>query len=540
MLKTPLKPSLFRFRTASCRSQHLCRRYESQDSTRRPVPWRQDTGVDQPSVLIEDHFTRSTLFTFDFFKRLAKFSLVGLFALGITGWTAFEGVHMWVEKVELAEDQDNEVRRWEWDRDAEKWSGGSIGGTDSALGFKARHAVRSAWIAQNWGTGSGASVIGSNAFTGRNPSTGSLNIIEARLEFAQNFLAIAVKIAEERMSTGSVRPQTMVELLSRHAGILERMGTRDALFESRSQYERVWAGLPGKGIEAARTALKVGDLNYRLGDSEDALTWWARAINLTQGDGNRLPTINETPTVPESAPSSPSAQRTLISTLVSLSAYYSTSGQLKQAQSVQEASLSLLRSVPSPQSLASASHPQALHSLYLLHRSSLLSIHLAEVLYALRSPSQTSIQYLQRAAESSERVALALTGLPFSHPDAPGSAIPHPPASEAPLMSSFQKSLAMRKPAKSLLRDARRSAAEAWNLIGILSEGPDSGKAQGGEGMERALECYERALGWAGVAADQVGGIGEAGEGTPEAEWKLIWGNYVRAREAVRKQVTKE
>jgi hypothetical protein len=91
----------------------------------------------------------------------------------------------------------------------------------------------------------------------------------------------------------------------------------------------------------------------------------------------------------------------------------------------------------------------------------------------------------------------------------------------------------MRKPAKSLLRDARRTAAEAWNLMGILKEGEK-------DGAEHALECYERALGWAGVAADRSGGIGEPGEGTPEAEWKVLWNNYVRVREATRKQTEKK
>ncbi|KAH7930766.1 hypothetical protein BV22DRAFT_1108989 [Leucogyrophana mollusca] len=514
-------------------SPRVHRRHQSQPPTShsKPTPWRKDGEVDQPTVLIEDHFTRSTMFTLDFFKRLAKFSLVGIFALGITGWTAFEGVHMWVEKVELAADQDSEVQRWEWAADAEKWSGGEFGGTDPALGFKGRHAVRSSWIAQNWGTGSGASVIGSNAFSGRGPQgAGGLNVVEARLEIAQSFLSVALKIGESRMSSGKLRPQTIGELLCRHAAILERMGTREALFEARSQYERVWAGLPGKGVDAARIALKLGDLDHRLGDTEDALAWWTRALHLTQGsvyEGVAGPTISQV------VPSSPSAQRTTASTLVSLSAYYSTSGQLKRAQAIQESALNLLRSIPSPPSLAAASPPQALHALYLLHRSSLLSIHLAEVLYALQSTPQPSIQWLTRAAESSERVALALAGLPFTHPDAPGSTIPHPPASEASLVSVFTKSPAMHKPAKSLLRDARRTAAEAWNLLGILTEGEKD------NGMERALECYERALGWAGVAADRVGGIGEAGEGTLEAEWKVLWGNYVRAREATRKQAVK-
>jgi len=219
----------------------------------------------------------------------------------------------------------------------------------------------------------------------------------------------------------------------------------------------------------------------------------------------------------------------LASTLVSLSAFYATSGQLKQAQATEEASLDLLRAISPAKSLKAASPPQALHVLYLRHRSSLLSIHLAEVLFALQSPTATSMRWLTAAAESSERVALALTGLPLIHPDAPLSTIPHPPSSEAPLLKSFTKSNSLNKPATSLLRDARRTAAEAWNLMGVLNEETEGPKP------EKALQCYERALGWAGVSADRPGGVADPGEGILEAEWKVFWENYIRARDAVRK-----
>ncbi|KAG1753504.1 hypothetical protein EDB19DRAFT_1669609 [Suillus lakei] len=509
-----------------------CRRLKSQSTSNQPTSWRKDATVDQP-VLIEDPFTQSTLFTLDFFKRLAKFSLMGVFALGITGWTAFEGLHMWVENVELACDQDSEVCRWEWDHEAEKWSGGDKGGTDPALGFKGRHAVRSAWIAENWGTGSGAIIIRSNTFSGRgSQGTGSLNITEARLEVAQNFMALAISIAESKMPSGKLRPQTMGELLARHASILERMGMRDALLQARARYERVWAGLPAKGTDAARVALKLGDLDYRLGDFEDC------ACMVGSGP-SASPKALSTQIFQIHKYHRPSLHLRVHNARLPprwyhLSAFYSTSGRLKQAQHVQESGLDLLRSIPSPSRISAASPPQALHSLFLLHRSSLLSIHLAEVLYALRAAPEQSIQWLTRAAESSERVALALAGLPFTHPDAPGSAIPHPPASEASLVPVYTQSNAMRKPAKSLLRDARRTAAEAWNLMGILRE------SEKDSGAERALECYERALGWAGVAADRFGGIGEPGEGTPEAEWKVLWNNYVRVREVTRKQTEKK
>ena len=484
-------------------------------------------------MFIDENYAKHTMFTLNFFLRLFKFSMIGFIGTGTVVWTAFEGAHMWVEKVALAPESDEEVKKWEWDVEQEKWTGGGTGGTDPALGFKGRHAVRSSWIAQNWGVGSSSSIMGSTALSGKGSfGSGRMNIVEASLEYAQNFLNIALEIALGKEPSKVLRPQTMADLLARHASIMERMGTQDALFEARSEFQRVWARVSGQGPEASRVALKLGDLNYRLGDAEDALAWWARSIQMISSDDSKsVPSI---PTIPASVPSSPLAQRTLASALVSLSAYYATSGQLREAQVTQESALNLLRSIRVTDTASSLTPPQALHALYILHRSALISVHLAEVLYALRSPTDTSVQWLKRAAQLSERVALTLTGLPSTHPDAPQSKVPHPPSSEAPLRSIYSKSPSMSKPAKSLLRDARRSAAEAWNLVGVLNE------AQGGpRSMETALECYERALGWAGVGADKAGGIGKAGEGIQEAEWKVLWGNYVRVREAVRTKTEK-
>jgi hypothetical protein len=53
----------------------------------------------------------------------------------------------------------------------------------------------------------------------------------------------------------------------------------------------------------------------------------------------------------------------------------------------------------------------------------------------------------------------------------------------------------------------------------------------GRDSPQKALECYERALGWIGFSGEKQ----EAGEGILESEWKAIWGNYVRVRDAVRK-----
>jgi hypothetical protein len=142
------------------------------------------------------------------------------------------------------------------------------------------------------------------------------------------------------------------------------------------------------------------------------------------------------------------------------------------------------------------------------------------------------MKWLSLAAQSSEQVALALAGLPMSHPKAPGSKVPHPPSPDAPLLAEYSKSISMKKPAKSLLRDARRSAAEIWNLLGMLHE--NKGDANS---LQTSLDCYERALGWAGVATNGLRGGVKTGEGILGTEWKVLWGNYNRVREAIRSKL---
>ncbi|KAL0946905.1 hypothetical protein HGRIS_013067 [Hohenbuehelia grisea] len=444
-----------------------------------------------------------------FMKRFAKLTALGMLAVGATGWTAFEGAHLWVEHVELAAEMDDEVRRWEWDVEPENWASKPDGGTDPGLGYKARHAARAAWMAVNWGTGQVGSIIASERGSA---GAGMLNVVDARLAHSEEFLSTAISLAEGRAVAGKLRPHTLTSLLARHGAILERMGSPEYLRHAVTEYERAWAGSLGKGLYAAHIAMRLGDLCRRLGRADDALTWWDRSVKLATGGAEKLV-----------MPSSPLAQRILTSTYISLSAFYATSGRYQDAQRTEEGYLNLLRSITPPQSLATASSPQALHALFLLHRSSLLSIHLAEVLYAQQHPVSIPIQWLTSAADSSERVAFALTGVPLNGANS-SLAKSAPPSTDMAALTTFTQSKSMRKPANSLLRDARRTAAEAWNLMGLLYESTDAGKA---------LECFERAVSWAGIGTDDTGRPRIPAEGTLSAEWKLLLKNYARAREAV-------
>ena len=458
-------------------------------------------------------------------KRYAKWCFGAFSGLGITLLSAAAATHLWIENVEFAAESDEHCIQWQWDVEAERWGQSKAGGTDPSLGFMARFGIRSAWLEHHWT--SPGTLKQERPTSKRVSSLDEASPVERRLETTRHFLDDVLDIALSKESAGLILPQTVTDILIRRADISERMGTKAGLTDARYDLQRVWTRLPVKEQLASRIALKLGDLNFRLGDANNALAWWARCIQMVSSSGGsaNAPLI---PVIPPTPPSSPSAQRTLASALVSLSAYYATSGQLHQAQAVEESSLDLLRSIRFPDS-SSTSPAQTLHALYILHRSSLISTHLAEVLYASKNPPSQSMKWLSLAAQSSERVALALAGLPTSHPKAPGSKVPHPPSPDAPLLPEYSKSISMKKPAKSLLRDARRSAAEVWNLLGMLHE--NKGDANS---LQAALDCYERALGWAGVATNGMGGGVKTGEGILETEWKALWGNYSRVREAVR------
>ncbi|KAH9946146.1 uncharacterized protein BXZ73DRAFT_86332 [Epithele typhae] len=429
-----------------------------------------------PYPYLDDSFATNTMHAVGYFGRLFKFTAVGAVLLGTTAFTAFEVAHQYVEHVKLAAEQDPEVKNWQWELEAERWTGSPKGGSDSGLGYRGRHTVRAAWMALYWGAGQ--KVVASNAFSGGS-SGAALAPIDANLEYAQEFLESAIRFAE---GAKKIHPMTLATLIARRADIVERIGTVGALDEARAEYTRVWRALGGQGIDAARVALKLGNLNRRLGDQEDALLWWTRTLQLLQATAILSKSPN--PLLHPPLLNEPSHQR----------CWFRPSTRRIRPQ---PAPLP-----PRPSIFASASPPQALHFLYLLHRSSMLSVHHAE------KPA---------AAESSERVARSLTLAPE------GSRIQknHSPLlpTEAPLSTMYDNPL----------RDARSTAAKAWNYLGYLTE-----KSSAPDASARALECYQRALDWAGVSRDEDGGAGKAGEGVAEADWKVYWADYVRARDVTK------
>jgi len=332
---------------------------------------------------------------------------------------------------------------------------------------------------------------------------------------AARYLQIA--LADAQTAT-TLHPLTLPTLMARYGALLERVGPA-YLPVALENLQRAWHGFLGQGLPAAWVAVRLGDINSRLHRNQDAEKWWKAAIQLSQGRAEVGPLLEPTAT-----PSSPWAQRLMASTLVSVSASYAQTGRLREASTFQEAALAFMRTIPTPESLNSASPPQALHAFFILQRSSLLAVHLAEVLYARKESLNTSIQYLTSAAESSERVARGLAGLPLQVDGAWNTEVPGPgPA----LISAYTTSKSMRDAAQRLYHDAQRTSAEAWNLLGVLYERKE------GRNSKVAHMCYERAIRWSGQSEGEL--TMQANSATTDADWKVFWDNYQRTKSAVQK-----
>ncbi|KAF9069626.1 hypothetical protein BDP27DRAFT_1325097 [Rhodocollybia butyracea] len=454
---------------------------------------------------VQEGFAQGPIFVLNVAKRFIKFSAIGLGVLGLATGLAFEGTHVWVENVELSLPPDDaETRKWEWNLERENWSGDlEAAGTDPALGFQGRHLVRAAWMAEHWTVDWAAHQnISSGSMKSGDGHLDPSGFVDPRLVKTECFLRDAIAIAEQKNIQGKLRPRTMTQLLTLHAAVLERMGS-EAMVTAKAQYERAWSSQPSITPQSARIALKLADLNHRLGHNDDALTWWSRTIHIVHPHSDKNG-------IPLEMPESPYAQRSLLFALSSLSAFYATTGNFIKAQSVAESALDLARSVRQPESMASISPQHAIHALTLLQRSSVLAIHLAEVLYAQRRPIILSTQWLTTAAQSSETVIRALTGLPlvnlsFDQPLTPSDTIE----------ISFLNTPSLKKPAISLYRDSRRTAAEAWNLLGMLMEGKQ---------QQAALDAYGKSVRLAGSSKEW----GKPADTTLKTDWEVIWGNYSR------------
>ncbi|KAG8909218.1 hypothetical protein FRC01_007070, partial [Tulasnella sp. 417] len=560
--------------------------HPASSSSSGPDPRKQADGEasgegDEP-FHTADNFIKPTLHVLGTFRKLLVYTSAASISIALLVYLGFEGTHAYVENVLIAptpgledDDEDDGQRGedaiWGWAVESqESWTGGKRGGTDPALGYRARHLIRAAWMAQNWGAGVGGPLQQQQLGGGSNAKSDGRTFNVTAYTASAQFLSQAIALAQQNprisfptttsSSSGSSNDQlsdTALDLLTLHSRVLERIGTPGSITATRDDLLQIWESALSKSlanqnqhrhyhhrrpIDAARVALKIGDLSYRLQDGEVAVGWWQKAIDYATlgGDGDNgarratlAPQLDSTTIqhVPSTLPPSPLAQRTLVSALVSLSTYYAATQRLPEADAIQRSALHLLSHassspssfnsrIPSSSSSSDLSSKEAqplvtrdnasaaLHSLFLQHRASVLSVHHAQVLYATstsapapapkrswmsssKTASTTSSDgvasaqiQLHSAATAAEKVAHTLTGVSKSYANEP-SALTHK------LASAYASDKVLSRPAASLLRDARRTAAEAWNLSGMLYQ--LEGRK---EDLGRALECFERAVHW--------------------------------------------
>lgn len=490
--------------------------------------------LQMPHDMPREDYAAPTIYTLSYLARLIRYLLYGLLSLGAISVTAFESLHLYIENISLAAPTRISSNEYGWEEESPSWTGGVKGGTDSRLGFRARHALRAAWICQEIGAGGGGSIGRSNLHPTMGAIAGRVNQIDRGYELAEEYIDLAIREAKRkglrfppnlparRPSPSSLKANsieadpTATDLLLLKAGVLERLSTDTSLRQAKDIYEQVLF-TPGTEARRMRLATKIGDLEQRTGG--DGSAWWEWSLSragLATPSFTPVPVAvvaekakgwfgrSAAPTPPVEAPSMTSSSnhatlsapvlRAAITAVVSSEAQLAKSGHFTRAAAYQDLALSLLTRQPATATPTSDS--AELHDLWLAHRAALIQLHKTSITHAQGQPSFELAQATTTAAEA------AL------------SAIPDPPSASRAL--SFATKL--------LSRDAHLLAAEANYIKGVLLE-----KQGVTETLEPALESFERAMSLSSADGEDVKG----------EEWSRYWRSYARVRDKMDKLLEK-
>lgn len=525
---------------SSCRVRKLSNKISNPPAKADPGP--EYSGYYAGSA--EEQFGSNAFWAFRNLGRILAWVGYGTVVGGIATLTAYEGAHLWIEQ-RMRFDQDEDAKAWGWE--PELWSGGDNGGTSASLGLYGRHVVRAAWFALHYHSPFAGfavhlkdrdeySLVDSDVQTarvylesvlaGRKNEDGTLRLDRVTLELLEQYASVSERIgtraalikAGESYSliyhtrkgdpVVQARYATKLGNISERAGdgksalawwkqSLDLLGQAEGDFQEEKTIEAVSqdthasekSNLPDSpGINevtqrrketkvstfgTSTSAWSVKPQKHSRPDSSEAFPS-SSSLSVPAEDGVKIPDL---------PPRSPLGQRVLITVLLALSAHYSRQGRLSEAKSIQGKAMSLIdlmkgRSVPSGKVQTWA---EKLHHLFLLHRLSLLHIHHGEINFALSGSSSTTtaaamtdiLTELHKAASLSEKVANALTEGVVGGKEV-----------------ILEKSKWMARDARTLLRDARLTATEAWDLSGVMYR-------RMGSDPEKATECFERALRWA-------------------------------------------
>lgn len=542
-------------------------------STPKPSPTPNRPPLQMPHDMPREDYAAPTMYTLSYLSRAIRYLLYGLLTLGTVSLTAFEGLHLYIEHISLAPSSRVSSDEYGWEEETPSWTGGAKGGTDSRLGFRARHALRAAWICQEIGAGGSGAIARSNLHPTMGAIAGRVNQIDRGYELAEEYIDLAIREAKRKglrfpptlpsrrsgpgpapaldqlpspssatSASSSTSQQyevpkstieadpTATDLLLLKAGILERISTDTSLNQAKDIYEQV---LSTRGTDARqmRLATKIGDLAQRTGG--DGSGWWTFALAKA---GVTLPATSPSASLQALAPKavkqkakgwfSSSSSQTDISTPPSSST--PSPELLAESHPVIDLTPPTLRAtisalISSEAQLAKDGHytqASAVQDIAL----SLLSSH-----PATPTPSSDTAElhdlWLSHRAALLQLHKTSITyaqGLPtFASAQSTTTAAEAALSSITSLISAPSN---LKFPTKLLNRDAHLVAAEANYIKGILLE-----KQGVTETLEPALESFERAMSLSSADGEDVKG----------EEWSRYWRSYARVKDKMDKLLEK-
>lgn len=474
-----------------------------------------------PPNMPREDYASPTMYAFNMLGKTVKYLVIGgagLAALSLAGW---EGAHLYIEsQMPPAKSKAGSLG---WEEENVSWTG-EDGGTSSKLGWKARMALRAAWLCWEKGAGVPGAISTRQSIHPQlgEGLIGGLNKIDRGYELAEQYIDVAIADARKR---GMVFPPAegadpvALDLTTLKASILERMGTPDTLEQSRELYEDIAHSVkPTTDLERAmsiRLALKLADLASRAGDAQDAEKWRSWGLQ-TAGVVFPEPAPRESSWWPWSAAPkpepvavpdlSPPVRRAAVALLLSDSAVAAQSGDLARASRDHDV---LRAMIPTPERLVTptaTTAPEVLHSVWLAQRRALLDLYRGSVAHALDRNSPAPLGTVAMAAEESDAVISALEPLPAAY--------------KGPLLV----------PAERLRREALQTGAEAHYTEGVLLE------RQGTEpALLKALASFERAM---SLSALESGTTDIRGEKEDDGVGRSAeWMRYARGYDRVKSKV---
>ncbi len=173
---------------------------------------------------------------------------------------------------------------------------GRRAGQISRLGYKARHALRGAWICQEWGAGGSRDSIGRSIHPDFRGMIGAkINTVDRGYELAEEYIELAISQAKNKglrfpPTSRPCRPAHRAAFRLRPASSKPTQQRRNCYYSRRAcgaygigrlaipgenLYEQVLASCHASGdiVKSVRLAGKIGDLALRTG--EDGMVWYS-------------------------------------------------------------------------------------------------------------------------------------------------------------------------------------------------------------------------------------------------------------------------